>query len=46
MLFRSFLMSFSKPNFYFHLTTAYAIMRHKGVPVGKIDYLGRPRLKG
>jgi hypothetical protein len=28
------------PNFYFHLTTTYAILRHNGVPVGKRDYLG------
>lgn len=28
------------PNFYFHLTTAYALLRHNGVPVGKRDYLG------
>ncbi len=28
------------PNFYFHLTTAYAILRHNGVPLGKRDYLG------
>lgn len=28
------------PNFYFHLTTAYAILRHNGVDVGKRDYLG------
>ena len=28
------------PNFYFHLTTAYAILRHNGVVVGKRDYLG------
>jgi hypothetical protein len=28
------------PNFYFHFTTAYAILRHNGVPVGKLDYLG------
>jgi hypothetical protein len=28
------------PNFFFHLTTAYDILRHKGVPVGKRDYLG------
>ena len=41
-----FLMSFSKPNFFFHLTTAYAIMRNKGVSVGKMDFLGRLRLKG
>jgi hypothetical protein len=29
------------PNFYFHLTHAYAILRHNGVPVGKRDYLGK-----
>ena len=28
------------PNFYFHVTTAYAILRHGGVPVGKRDYIG------
>jgi hypothetical protein len=28
------------PNFYFHLTHSYAILRHNGVPVGKRDYLG------
>jgi hypothetical protein len=28
------------PNFYFHLTTAYAILRHNGVNIGKRDYLG------
>jgi hypothetical protein len=28
------------PNFYFHLTTSYAILRHNGVAVGKRDYLG------
>lgn len=28
------------PNFYFHMTTAYAILRHNGVDVGKKDYLG------
>jgi hypothetical protein len=30
----------SIPNFYFHVTTAYAIMRHNGVDLGKNDYLG------
>jgi uncharacterized protein len=40
-----FLMSFSIPNFYFHATTAYAIMRSKGVKIGKMDFMGRPRLK-
>jgi hypothetical protein len=29
------------PNLYFHITTAYAILRHNGVPVGKQDYLGQ-----
>ena len=28
------------PNFYFHLTTAYALLRHNGVPVGKRDFVG------
>ena len=29
------------PNFFFHLTTAYAILRHNGVPLGKRDFLGQ-----
>lgn len=33
------------PNFYFHLTTAYSILRHNGVDVGKKDYLGKMPLK-
>jgi hypothetical protein len=41
----NFLLSFSLPNFYFHATTAYDILRTKGVPLGKRDYLGRLRLK-
>jgi hypothetical protein len=41
-----FLMSFSIPNFHFHATTAYDILRSKGVPIGKRDYLGRIRVKG
>jgi hypothetical protein len=32
---------YSIPNFYFHVTTAYAILRHNGVEVGKGDYLGQ-----
>lgn len=39
-----FLLSFSQPNFYFHASMAYAILRAKGVPVGKLDYLGKLRL--
>lgn len=34
------------PNFYFHLTTAYAILRHSGVDVGKMDFLGTVSMKG
>ncbi len=41
-----FLLSFSLPNFYFHATTAYDILRMKGVPLGKHDFLGRLQLKG
>jgi hypothetical protein len=37
----NYLLGFAVPNFYFHVTTAYAILRHKGVPVGKLDYIGR-----
>ena len=40
-----FLMSFSTPNLHFHATTAYDILRSKGVPLGKRDYLGQMRLK-
>ena len=36
-----YLLHFALPNFYFHLTAAYAILRHLGVPVGKGDYLWR-----
>lgn len=36
----SYVTSFALPNFYFHITTAYALLRMKGVPVGKLDYLG------
>lgn len=38
-----FLLSFSLPNFYFHSSTAYAILRNQGVSVGKTDFLGRVR---
>ncbi len=37
---REYLLNHSIPNFYFHLTTAYAILRHNGVEIGKKDYLG------
>lgn len=41
----NFLLSFSQPNFYFHATTAYAILRAQGVKLGKRDFMGIPRLK-
>jgi hypothetical protein len=40
-----FLMSFSLPNFYFHATTTYDILRMKGVPIGKRDFMGQLKLK-
>jgi len=36
---RAYLTRFALPNFYFHLATAYDILRHNGVPLGKRDYL-------
>ncbi|WP_322049350.1 DUF1993 domain-containing protein [Paraburkholderia sp. J67] len=39
---QSYLLGFVLPNFYFHVTTAYDILRHNGVEIGKLDYLGRP----
>jgi hypothetical protein len=39
----NFLLSFSLPNFYFHATTAYDILRWKGVPIGKRDFTGKLR---
>ncbi len=41
----NFLLSFSQPNFFFHATTAYAILRAQGVKVGKLDFIGMPRIK-
>ncbi len=41
----NFLLSFSLPNFYFHATTAYDMLRMKGVPIGKRDFMGMPRMK-
>lgn len=40
-----FVLSFSLPNFYFHATTAYDILRTKGVPLGKRDFMGQMRMK-
>jgi uncharacterized protein len=38
-----FLQRWALPNFFFHVTTAYALLRHAGVPLGKADYLGLGR---
>ncbi len=37
---QQYLVNFVLPNFYFHVTAAYAILRHCGVPLGKRDFLG------
>ena len=37
-----YLLGFALPNFYFHVTTAYAILRQNGVEVGKRDFIGTP----
>ena len=37
---RSHVLSYSLPNFYFHVTAAYALLRQAGVPLRKLDYLG------
>jgi len=37
-----FLLGHAMPNLYFHITTAFAILRHNGVEIGKRDYLGTP----
>jgi hypothetical protein len=42
---QDFLLSFSLPNFYFHATTAYDMLRMKGVPLGKRHFLGQIRLQ-
>jgi len=40
-----FLLSFSQPNFYFHATTAYGLLRMKGVSLSKLDFVGAVRVK-
>jgi uncharacterized protein len=36
----NYLLQFALPNFYFHTTTAYDILRHNGVAIGKLDFVG------
>jgi uncharacterized protein len=38
----AYLLGFVQPNVYFHVTTAYNILRHSGVELGKLDFLGKP----
>jgi hypothetical protein len=40
-----FLTEMGLPNLFFHVTTAYAILRHNGVPLGKMDYIGRVNMR-
>ena len=40
-----FLMSFSLPNFYYHAATAYSILRSKGIPLDRLEYIGILRLR-
>lgn len=42
---QDFFMSFSTPNLHFHAATAYDLLRMKGVPVGKRDFMGPLRIK-
>jgi len=37
---KDFLTGFALPNFFFHVTTAYGLLRHKGIQIGKMDFLG------
>lgn len=39
---QDYLLNFVLPNFFFHVTTAYAILRHNGLDIGKLDFLGKP----
>jgi hypothetical protein len=45
MVGRDFVLQFGLPNFFFHVTTAYAILRHSGVELGKMDYIGQLSLR-
>lgn len=41
-----YVLSLAMPNFYFHASMAYAVLRNQGIAVGKMDWLGQVRLKG
>ena len=40
---QTYLLDFVIPNLFFHCTTAYALLREAGVPIGKMDFMGAPR---
>ena len=40
---QTYLLHYVIPNLFFHCTTAYAILREAGVPIGKLDFMGAPR---
>jgi hypothetical protein len=40
---QAYLTQFALPNFFFHMTAAYALLRHNGVELGKMDFLGAPK---
>ncbi len=40
---KDYLLGFVMPNFYFHVSVAHAILRHNGVKIGKVDFLGAPQ---
>lgn len=40
---KDFVLTFSLPNFLFHVSMAYALLRHKGAPIGKMDFLAGGR---
>lgn len=45
LLAADYLVQFALPNFYFHVTTAYAILRNQGVQLGKLDFIGPINMK-
>ncbi len=38
---QAYLLSYGLPQFFFHVTTAYALLRHNGLELGKGDYMGK-----
>jgi hypothetical protein len=42
---KNYLLTFAYPNFFFHATTAYDLLRHHGLAIGKRDFMGAVQLK-